>query len=96
MQANDSTHPAPPTTPTLRRLLVLVDGPFPGDQHYRAGLILARAQGADVLVVAPTLPVAGERWIIDLDAREAQGTGEPPELDRSPLRPGGERPRRDR
>lgn len=72
MQANDSTHPAPPTAPTLRRLLVLVDGPFPGDQHYRAGLILARAQGADVLVVAPTLPVAGERWIIDLDAREAQ------------------------
>lgn len=72
MQANDSTHPAPPTVPTRRRLVVLVGGPFPGHQHDRAGLILARAHGADVLVVAPTLPVPEERWIIDLDAREAQ------------------------
>jgi hypothetical protein len=28
--------------------------------------------GANVLLVAPALPVPGERWIIDLDARAAQ------------------------
>ena len=72
MHTIGSTHPAPTTGRTRRRLVVLVGGPFPGHRHYRAGLILARAEGAHVLVVAPTLPVAGERWIIDLDAREAQ------------------------
>jgi hypothetical protein len=51
---------------------VLVGGPYPGHRHDRADRILARARGADVLVVAPTLPVPGERWVIDLEARQAQ------------------------
>jgi hypothetical protein len=71
MQALDSTHPAPGVR-TDRRLLVLIDGPFPDHQEHRAGWIAARARGADVLVVAPTLPLPGERWIIDLDARRAR------------------------
>jgi hypothetical protein len=72
MQADNTTQTAAATPPNPRRLLVLVGGRFPGSQDDRAGLILARARGAEVLVVAPTLPIAGERWIIDLDAREAQ------------------------
>ena len=74
MQAESATQTAASTAPTRRRLLVLVGGPYPGDQQDRAGLIQARARGADVLLVAPTLPVAGERWVIDLDAREAQAS----------------------
>lgn len=69
MQASSSTHQE---AQPRRQLLVLVDGPFPGLQHERAALIAARAQAADVLVVAPALPVPGERWIIDLEARRAQ------------------------
>lgn len=72
MQAHDSTRPAPPRLRTRRRLLVLVGDSFPGLQDERAAWIAARAQAADVLVVAPTLPVAGERWVIDVDTREAQ------------------------
>jgi hypothetical protein len=71
MQALDSTQPASGVR-TNRRLLVLVDGPFPGHRDYRADWIGARAQGAEVLVVAPALPLPGERWIIDLDARRAR------------------------
>ena len=71
MQALDSTQPAPGVR-TNRRLLVLIDGPFPDHQDDRAGWIGARARGADVLVVAPALPLPGERWIIDLDARRAR------------------------
>jgi hypothetical protein len=72
MQAEGATQTAAPTAPTRRRLLVLVGDPYPGHRHDRADRILARAKGADVLVVAPTLPVPGERWVIDLDARQAQ------------------------
>jgi hypothetical protein len=72
MQAQDATQTPASMPPTPRRLLVLVGGPFPGPQDDRAGLILARARRAEVLVVAPTLPIPGERWTIDLDARKAQ------------------------
>jgi hypothetical protein len=72
MQADDATQTAASMPPTPRRLLVLVGGPFPGSQDDRAGLILARARGAEVLVVAPALPIPGERWTVDLDARKAQ------------------------
>ena len=72
MQIGNTTHPASPTAQPHRRLIVLVDGPFPGRAGFRASWIAARAQGAEVLVVAPALPVPGERWIIDLDARQAQ------------------------
>jgi hypothetical protein len=72
MQSDTSAHPASPTTHHRRRLLVLVDGPYPGGDDFRARWIAARAQAADVLLVAPALPVAGERWIIDLDARRAR------------------------
>ena len=71
MQSDTSAHPASPTTHPRRRLLVLVDGPYPARDDFRARWIAARAQAADVLLVAPALPVAGERWIIDLDARRA-------------------------
>ena len=72
MQAGNATETAASMPPNHRRLLVLVGGPFPGSQNDRAGLILARAHGAGVLVGAPTLPIPGERWTIDLDARKAQ------------------------
>ena len=72
MQADNTKQTAAATSPTPRRLLALVGGPFPGSQDDRAQLILARAHAAEVLVVAPTLPIPGERWIVDLDAREAQ------------------------
>jgi hypothetical protein len=72
MQSDTSAHPASPTKHHRRRLLVLVDGLCPGGDDFRARWIAARAQAADVLLVAPALPVAGERWIIDLDARRAR------------------------
>lgn len=72
MQSASATQTAASPTVTRRRLLVLVGGPFPGHGDDRASLVLARARGAEALVVAPTLPVAGERWVIDLDARESR------------------------
>jgi hypothetical protein len=72
MQASDPTHPASPTAQPPRRLLVLVDGAFPGRDDFRARWIAARARHADVLVVSPALPLPGERWIIDLGARRAR------------------------
>jgi hypothetical protein len=72
MQTSNSAQHAPPTVERLRRLIVLVDGPFPGRDEFRASWIAARAQGAEVLAVAPAVPVPGERWIIDLDARQAR------------------------
>jgi hypothetical protein len=72
MQTSNAPHPAAPTAQRRRRLIVLVDDQFPGRDDFRASWIAARAQGAEVLVVAPALPVPGERWIIDLDARQAQ------------------------
>jgi hypothetical protein len=70
MQSN-AARPASPTYPR-RRLLALVDGPYPARDDFRARWIAARAQAAEVLVVAPALPIPGERWIIDLDARRAR------------------------
>jgi hypothetical protein len=72
MQTSNSAQHAPPTVERRRRLIVLVYGSFPGRDKFRASWIVARAQGAEVLVVAPARPVAGERWIIDLDARRAR------------------------
>ena len=72
MQSDTSAHYASPKTHPRRRLLVLVDGPYPGRDNFRARWIAARAQAADVLLVAPALPVPGERWIVDLDSRRAR------------------------
>jgi hypothetical protein len=72
MQTSNAAHLTRPMAQRRRRLIVLVDGPFPGRDDFRARWIAARAQGAEVLVVAPVVAVPGERWIIDLDARQAQ------------------------
>jgi hypothetical protein len=72
MQADNPTQTAASTTQARQRLLVLVGGPFPGHDRAVARRILAAARGAEVLVVAPKLAVPGERWIIDLGARERQ------------------------
>jgi hypothetical protein len=72
MHTSNPANLASPTTRPHRRLIVLVDDQFPGRDEFRESWIAARAQGAEVLVIAPALPVPGERWIIDLDARQAQ------------------------
>lgn len=53
------------------RVLVVIEGE-PRDHHDQLRGIVDAVEEADVLLVAPTLPVPGESWIVDLDAREAQ------------------------
>lgn len=55
-----------------RRVVVVVDGDFPGAGHPEVGRVIDAVSGAHALVVAPAGPVAGERWVIDLSARDAQ------------------------
>ena len=53
--------------------VILVARGEPADQSpEHLGRIREAVTDAKVLLVAPALPVAGERWIIDLDARAAQ------------------------
>ena len=60
--------PAP--TPTD---VILVARGEPADQSpEHLGRIREAVTDASVLLVAPALPVLGERWIIDLDARASQ------------------------
>jgi hypothetical protein len=49
-----------------RRTLILADG----DVNETASHVAASVSGDDVWVVAPAGPVAGERWIVDVRARE--------------------------
>jgi len=74
MQADNSAHTTVTIGPARRRVLVLVSHPFPGHDQPAARRILAAVQNAEVLVVAPTLPIRGERWLIDLNARERQAS----------------------
>ena len=68
------SHTATQTTPAPNggaRVLVVVHGePSDGDDQLRR--FVDAVEEADVLLVAPTLPVPDERWVIDLDAREAR------------------------
>ncbi len=50
-----------------RRVLIVADD---DPEHAAPGLAASVTQG-DVFVVAPAGPVAGERWIVDVGAREA-------------------------
>ena len=53
--------------------VILVAHGEPADQSpEHLGRIRDAVTGAKVLLVAPARPVAGERWIIDLDARASQ------------------------
>ena len=53
--------------------VILVARGEPADQSpEQLGRIREAVSDATVLLVAPALPVAGERWIIDLDARASQ------------------------
>ena len=53
--------------------VILIAGDDPGAQSpERLHEIRAAVTDANVLLVAPALPVSGERWIIDLDARASQ------------------------
>ena len=54
-----------------RRVLVIVDRDFPENEP-DARRLVEEVRGGDVLVVASAGAVPGERWIIDLTAREAQ------------------------
>jgi hypothetical protein len=68
------SHTATQTTPAPNggaRVLVVVHGePSDGDDQLRR--FVDAVEEADVLLVAPTVPVPGERWIVDVDAREAR------------------------
>jgi hypothetical protein len=55
-----------------RRVVVVVDGDFPGAGHPEARRVIDAVSGARALVVAPAGPVAGERWVVDLSARAEQ------------------------
>lgn len=54
------------------RVVVVADGEPPAPHDPAAQELVADVTGAHVLVVAPASAVPGERWIVDLDAREAQ------------------------
>lgn len=71
MQTESTIQEATPTR-AHDRVLVLIDSPFPAAERTAADAILAATRGADVLVVAPAQAIPGERWVIDLDARESQ------------------------
>ena len=45
--------------PAERRVVVMVDGDFPGPEHPEARRVIAAVSGADALIVAPLGPVAG-------------------------------------
>jgi hypothetical protein len=49
------------------RTLIVADG----DVDQTASHVAASVAGDDVWIVAPAGPVAGERWIVDVQAREA-------------------------
>jgi hypothetical protein len=54
------------------RIVVIADGEPPAPHDPASHALVDAVRGAHVLVVAPASPVPGERWIVDLDAREAQ------------------------
>jgi len=54
------------------RVVVVADGEPPAPHDPVARELVAAVSGALVLVVAPASAVPGERWVVDLDAREAQ------------------------
>lgn len=58
-------------SPAGRRVIVVV-GEYPGADHPDARRVTGAVTGADVLLVAPAGPVAGETWVVDRTAREAQ------------------------
>lgn len=60
-----------PTT-TSPRVVVLIDGAFPGTDHPDVRRVTREVTGADVFLVSPTRPVPGEDWIVDRTARDAQ------------------------
>jgi hypothetical protein len=65
MQTGNATDPASPTAPRRRRLIVLVDGPFPGPRRLSGKLDRraprARRYSSSLRRCRPP----GERWIID-------------------------------
>ena len=62
----------PASTPTD---VILVARGEPADQSpEQLRRIRDAVTDANVLLVAPALPVPGERWIVDLDARESQAS----------------------
>jgi hypothetical protein len=61
------------TTPTTPTEVILVARGEPAQQsREQLRWIRDAVTDANVLLVAPALPVPGERWIVDLDARESQ------------------------
>ena len=61
-----------PTTTADDRILLVVEREFPGEEDPDARRIAQAVAGRELLVVAPAGPVAGERWTVDLVAREQQ------------------------
>jgi hypothetical protein len=60
------------TAPTPTEVILVARGE-PADQSpEQLRRIRDAVTEANVLLVAPALPVPGERWIVDLDARESQ------------------------
>jgi hypothetical protein len=56
----------------LAQVLVVARGEPTDQRPDELRRIREAVAGANVLLVAPALPVPGERWIVDLDAREAR------------------------
>jgi hypothetical protein len=54
------------------RVVVIAAGDPPAPHDPASHELVATVRGANVLLVAPASAVPGERWIVDLDAREAQ------------------------
>ena len=60
-------HPA-----NAHRVVVIADGEPPAPHDPASHALADAVHGAHVLLVAPASAGPGERWIVDLDAREAQ------------------------
>jgi hypothetical protein len=58
--------------PTPNHVILVARGEPTDQSPERLGQICDAVSDANVLLVAPTLPIPGERWIVDLDARASQ------------------------
>jgi hypothetical protein len=58
-----------------RRVVVVADGDPPAPHDPASQKLVAAVSGAHVLVAAPASAVPGERWVVDVEAREAQARG---------------------